>query len=127
MVSEDLSEKLALSLLLLGLDGRERLALGVGGLGGGGGRLDVSAVVGDDCENGAVKDLVHAEHLLAAALHVFGVHLLRDGAALVGGDGGEALRLEHVDAGSLVAEVGLQTNKDERRVRAEVEDFGVPL
>lgn len=72
----------------------------------GGRRLDcVSAVVGDNGENGALKDFVHTEHFLAAAFHVLGVHLLRDGHALLRRDGREALRLEHVDAGSLVAEV----------------------
>lgn len=120
-------EKLALSLLLLALDGRQGLAVGVGGLGGGSGRLDVPAVVGDNGEDGALKDLVDAEHLLAAALHVLGVHLLRDGQPLLRRDGREPLRLEHVDACPLVAEVGLETDEDEGRVGAEVKDFGVPL
>lgn len=45
----------------------------------GGLRLDVPAVVGDDGEDGALEDLVDAAHLLAAALHVLGAHLLGDG------------------------------------------------
>ncbi len=102
---------MALSLLLLchantryrqGLVG---IALAAGRWVVGGGLDSVSAVVGDNGEDGALKDFVHTEHFLAAAFHVLGVHLLGDGHALVGGDGGEALRLEHVDAGSLVAQV----------------------
>lgn len=120
-------EKLALSLLLLGLEGRQGFTLGVGSLGSGGGRLDVSAVVGDNGEDGALKDLVDAEHLLAAALHVLGVHLLGDGAPLLRGDGRQALRLEHVDARSLVTQVRFEADEDERRVWAKVENFGVPL
>ncbi len=120
-------EKRALSLLLSGLDRRQGLAFGVGGLGGGGGRLDVSAVVGDNSEDGMLKDLVDAKHLFAAALHVLRVHLLGDGAPLVRSDGRQTLRLEHVDARPLVAQVRLEADEDERRVGAEVEDFGIPL
>jgi hypothetical protein len=55
------------------------------------------------------------------------IHLLGDGHALVAGDGGQALGFEHVDAGALVAEVGLEPDEDEGCVWAEMEDFGVPL
>lgn len=66
---------------------------------------NVSPVVGDDRENGVFENLVHAKHLLAAALHVLGVHLIGNGETLFGGDWGEPLRFEHLDARFLVAQV----------------------
>lgn len=96
-------------------------------LAGGGCGLDVSAVIGDYCENGALKNLVDTEHLLAAALHVLRIHFLRNGQALLRRYGREALRLKHVDACSLVAEVGLETNEDQGRIWAKVKHFGIPL
>lgn len=89
--------------------------------------FQIPPVVGDDCDDGLLKDLVDTLHLLAAALHVLGVHLRSDGHALLAGDGGEALGLEHVDAGFLKAQVGLEADENQGGVGAEVKDFGVPL
>jgi hypothetical protein len=60
----------------------------------------------NDDINSQLEDAVHALHLLAAALDVGGAHAGRDRLALFGGDGGEALGFEQVDAGALGAEVG---------------------
>lgn len=87
----------------------------------------VPPVAGDDDLDSLLEDFVDAAHLLAAALHVAGAHLLGDGSALLLRDGGEALGLEEVDAGALGAQVGLETDEDEGGVGAEMEDFGVPL
>lgn len=92
-----------------------------------GGLRCVPPVAGHNDLDCLLEDLVDAAHLLAAALHVSCAHLLGDGHALLLGDGGEALRLEEVDAGALGAEVGLETDEHEGGVRAEMEDFGVPL
>lgn len=89
--------------------------------------FEVFPVVGDDGQDGLLEDLLDARHLLATALHVGGAHLARHREALFCCDGCEALGLEHVDAGLLVAQVGLEADEDEGRVRTEVQDFGVPL
>lgn len=81
-------------------DGRRSRGLG----------LERLAVVGDDGQQRALKDVLDARHLLAAALHVLRAHLLGDGEALLRRDGCEALRLEHVDAGALVAQVGFEAD-----------------
>lgn len=90
-------------------------------------RLEGFPVVGDDGQDGPLKDLLDALHLLTAALHILRAHLLRDGQALLRRYRREALRLEHVDARLLVAQIRLEADEDERCVWAEVEDFGVPL
>lgn len=89
--------------------------------------LESFPVVGHDGEDGPLKDLFDTRHLFAATLHVLGVHLLGNGEALLCCDGGETLRLEHVDARLLVAQVGFEADEDERCVGAKVKDFGVPL
>lgn len=89
--------------------------------------LERLAVVGHHRQDGALKDLLDALHLLAAALHVLRTHLLGHGQPLLRGDGREALCLEHVDARLPVAQVRLEADEDEGRVGAEVQDFGVPL
>lgn len=43
------------------------------------------------------------------------------------GDGCKTLGLEQFDAGALVAEIRLESDEDDWRCRAEVEDFGIPL
>ena len=127
MCQRRLSKKLTLSLLPLRhpYAGHRRPPLAGVGMGSCG--LDVLAVVSDDSEDSALEDLVHATHLLAAALHVLGVHLLSDGHALLRSDGCEPLGLEHVDAGLLVAEVRLEADENEGRVWAEMEHLRVPL
>lgn len=89
--------------------------------------LKISAVVGDNGQQRLLKDLVDALHLLAAALHVLGAHLLGNGEALLGSHGRQTLRLEHVDARLLEAQIGLEADEDQRRVGAEMQDLGVPL
>lgn len=120
-------QNLASSLLLLGDSHYRRLAVSGGVVVGLTRRLLVSAVVSYNGEDGALKDLVHAAHLLAAALHVLSSHFLCDGHSLLRGDGCETLCLEHVDTCSLVAQIRLEANEDERGVGAKMEDFGVPL
>lgn len=73
------------------------------------------------------KHLVHTAHLLAAALDVRGAHTLGHRLSLLRRDGGEALGLEQLDAGTLCAEVGFETNKDQGGGGTEVEYFRVPL
>jgi hypothetical protein len=70
---------------------------------------------------------VDTSHLFATAFHVKGAHLLSDGLALVLCDGGKSLSSEEVDAGALVAQVGLETQEDNGGGWAEMEDFRVPL
>ena len=53
--------------------------------------------------NGFVEDLVNSAELFRRALHVEGAHLLRDGFALLLRDGREALGLQKLNAGALVA------------------------
>lgn len=89
--------------------------------------LEISPVVGDNGEDGLLENLVHAPHLLAAAFHVLGAHLLGHGEALLRRDGSEALGLQHVDACLLEPQVRLEANEDEGRVGTEVKDLGVPL
>lgn len=60
---------------------------------------------GNDSVDGGVENFVDAGHFFTAALHVESAHLLGDGLTLVGGDGGQSLCLEEVDAGALVAQV----------------------
>lgn len=97
-------QNLASSLLLLGDSHYRRLTI-CGSVVGLIRRLLVSAVIGYNSEDSALKDLVHAAHLLAAAFHVLSAHFLCDGHSLLRGDGCEALRLEHVDTCSLVAQI----------------------
>lgn len=73
------------------------------------------------------KYLVYAAHLLAAALHISRTHLLCDGQALFLGNWGEALGLEEINASAFGAEVRLEANENEWGVRAEMENFGIPL
>lgn len=91
------------------------------------GSLCISSIVGDDCEDGALKNLIDSSHLFAAALHVLGIHLFGDHHALLGGDRGEPLGFQHVDARLLVTEIRLQAHQDERCVRAEMKYLRVPL
>ncbi len=128
-----ISKEVAVPLLLLkraegGLAATPPAALGRAGASGGRhGGLEVAAVVGHDDVDGLVEDLVDAAHLLATALHVLGAHLLSDGHGLLRRHGRQALRLQHLDARLLAPQVRLHAHEDEGRVRAEVEDFGVPL
>lgn len=82
---------------------------------------------GDDSVDGGFKDLMDTGHLFATAFHVEGTHLLSDSLALMMCDGGETLSSEEVDAGTLVAQVGLEAKEDDGGGGAEMEDFGVPL
>lgn len=84
-------------------------------------------VVGNHCYDSLLEDLVDSVHFLAAALHVLGVHLTCHLHALLAGHRSQALGLEHVDTGLLVAEIGLEAHEDERCVGTEVQNFGVPL
>jgi hypothetical protein len=84
-------------------------------------------LVPDSHGHGHVKDVLDAVLLFTTALHVHGAHLLGYSAALVGGDGREALCLEQLDAVLLVAQVGLEADEHHGRGGAEVEDLGVPL
>jgi hypothetical protein len=42
-------------------------------------------------------------------------------------DGSKSLSSEEVDAGALVAQVGLEAEEDDGSGWAEMEDFGIPL
>ena len=112
---------------LLSLDGYNKVGIAAGRASRGHLRLEIPTIVGHDGEDGLFEDLVDAAHLLATALHVLGAHLLGHGETLLRRHGGEALGLEHVDAGLLVTEVGLEADEDKGSVGAEVKDFGVPL
>ena len=91
------------------------------------GGLDIPAIVGDHCVDGSLEDLVDTGHLFTAAFHVLRAHLFCNCLPLHVGHWCETLCLEHLDACLLVAEIGLETNKDKRRIRAEMEDLRVPL
>ena len=128
-VSRTTSERHTPSLLLLrNLDAGDSVAIcGTVGCSGSLLHLEILAVIGHNCQEGTLEDLLNALHLLAAALHVLCSHLLRNSQALLSGDRSEALRLEHVDACLLVTQVRLQAHQDERGVWAKVEHFGIPL
>lgn len=79
------------------------------------------------CVDSQLEHAIHALHLFAAALDVGRTHSVCNCLALGGGYGSQALGFEEVDAGALVAEVGLQANEDQGGRWAEVEDFRVPL
>jgi hypothetical protein len=83
--------------------------------------------LGDDSVDSGLENFVHTGHLFTAAFHVEGAHLLGDSLALVLCDGGKPLGPEEVDAGALVAQVGLETKEDDGSGRAEMKDFRVPL
>lgn len=70
---------------------------------------------------------MHTRHLFAAAFNVCRPHLTCDILALLGGDRGQALRLQEIDAGAFVAEIRLEANKEQGRCWAEMKDFGIPL
>ena len=87
----------------------------VGRLGGVVGAFSAGGLplVADGHGDGGVEDVVNTIHFLTAALHVGRIHLLGNGAALVRGYGSQALGLEQLDAGSLVAEIGLEAQEDD--------------
>ena len=95
--------------------------------GGGHGGLEVAAVVSHDDVDGLIKDLIDTAHLLTAALHVLGAHLLGHCHALVHCYGCQALRLQHLDACFLMPQVRLQAHQNQGCVRAEMKDLGIPL
>lgn len=82
-----------------------------------GGRLAICAVVRGflgcvalllDVDNSVYclgKDFVNTAHLLTTALDIGRAHALSYAAALLRCDGGQALRLEEFNAGSLAAEI----------------------
>ena len=126
-ISQGSLETDALSLLLLKSAGAAAPTSRATSTAGGCLHLEVFPVVGDNGQDGLFEDLFYACHLFATTLHVLGAHLLCDGKALLGGDGGEALGLEHINTCLLVTQIRLQAHEDKRRVRAEVENLGVPL
>lgn len=83
--------------------------------------------LGDDSVDGGLEDFVDTGHLFTTAFHVEGAHLLGDSLTLVLCDGGKSLSSEEVDAGALVAQVGLEAKEDNGSGRAEMKDFRVPL
>jgi hypothetical protein len=83
--------------------------------------------LGNDGVDGDLEDLVDTSHLFTTAFHVEGAHLLGHSLTLMVCDGGKSLSSEKVDAGTLVAQVGLETEEDDGRGWAEVEDFRIPL
>lgn len=87
----------------------------------------VGGVIGDNGVNGGGEDLVDSDPFLTTALHISGIHLLCYGLALFLSDRSQSLSFEKVDTGALGAEVGLQANKEEGCVWAEMKDLRVPL
>jgi hypothetical protein len=83
--------------------------------------------LGDDSVNGDLEDLVDTSHLFTTAFHVEGAHLLGNSLTLMVCDGSKSLSSEEVDAGALVAQVGLEAEEDDGSGWAEMEDFGIPL
>lgn len=108
-------------------DAWDRCAVAAAAASGGGCGLYVFTVVSDDGKDSPLKDLVDAAHLLAAAFHVLGAHLLGYSHALLRRHGCKTLCPKHVDACLLVSQVGLKSNEYEGGVGAEMEDFRVPL
>ena len=84
-------------------------------------------MLGDNSIDGRLEDFVDTRHFLGRTLHVKGAHLLGHSLALGNGDGGETLRFQEIDTCALVTEIGFQAAEDDGSLRAEVEDFGVPL
>lgn len=78
-------------------------------------------------DDGFVKDLLNADAFLGTALHVHSTHLGGDGATLFRCHWSKALRLQQINACLLMAEVRLQAAQDDRRRRAKMEHFRIPL
>lgn len=75
---------------------------------------------GDNGINRLGKNLVHTAHLLTTALDIGGTHALGHAVALFRCDGSEALGFQELDAGSFVAQIGLEPHQDEWSCRAKV-------
>ena len=67
-----------------------------------------------------VEDLVHADHLFAAALYICGAHASGHGSTLLRSYGCETLCFEEVDAGALSPQIRFQTDKNEGGRGAEM-------
>jgi hypothetical protein len=89
--------------------------------------LLVTSIIGDNGIDCHIEDIVHAAHLLAAALHVSCSHLLCYSHSLLLSHRGQSLGFEEVNAGTFRSEICFETDENERSVRAEVKDLGVPL
>ena len=89
--------------------------------------LEVAWISGHHGFDSMLKDLINAIIFFAAALHVLGLHMLRDRQPLLRGDWLQALGLQEVNAGALGAEVRLEANEEDGAVWAEVRNLRVPL
>ena len=70
---------------------------------------------------------MHTIHLFTGALDIGCAHLFGDALPLFLCDWSQTLSLEDVDTGAFGAKIGFQSNEDEGRCRAEMQDFGIPL
>lgn len=78
-------------------------------------------------QDGLFEYLIDSSHLFTATLHVPRTHLPCYCLALFTGDGCQALCFEEVDARAFGAKVRFKTYENERCIRTEVENFGIPL
>ena len=89
--------------------------------------LLISLVICDNRVDCFIEDLVNTSHLFTTAFHITCSHLPSYGHSLLLSDRGQALGFEEVDACAFGSKIGLEANKEKRSVRAEMEDFRVPL
>jgi len=89
--------------------------------------LLITSIIGYNCIDCLVEDLIDTGHLLAAALHVARSHLVCYCHSLLLGHWCQALCFEKVNARSLHSQIRLEANEDKRSIRAEVKNLGIPL
>lgn len=74
-----------------------------------------------------VEDILDTVHLFATAFHVHCAHLICHSLSLFGCYWRQPLCAKKLNAVSLVAKVGFESEKDDGSSRAEMENFGIPL
>ena len=77
--------------------------------------------------DGILEYLVHATHLLAAALNIGSTHAVSNCSTLFRCYRGQSLGLEEFNARPLRTQVRLEPNEDDWRGGTEVKNLGVPL
>jgi len=78
-------------------------------------------------DNGLVEDIINADTLLGRAFHICGTHTFGDSLALLWGNWRQALGSKELNAGFLVAKIGLEATEDDGSGGTEVQNFGIPL
>jgi len=70
----------------------------------------MASIIRDDDLDGLFENLVHSFHFLAATLHVYSSHLLRNCLTLLLGNWRETLSFEEINTSSFRAKIRLQAD-----------------